>query len=80
MMRKNNIILFLFFISALSNGIAQNIKFDQSDTAIEKRIKTDLYLLASDSLQGREAGTKFEIMARDYIIGKYKAMGRTSRI
>ncbi|MGD0711031.1 MAG: M28 family peptidase, partial [Bacteroidales bacterium] len=75
MMKKNNIILFLFFISALSSGIAQNIRFDQSDTAIERRIKKDLYLLASDSLQGREAGTKYEIMARNYIIGTYKAIG-----
>jgi aminopeptidase YwaD len=72
-MRKSNIILFLLFI--LNAAIGQKVKFDQSDTAIEHRIKKDLYLLASDSLQGREAGTKFEIMARDYIIGKYKEMG-----
>ncbi|PKP04808.1 MAG: hypothetical protein CVU11_03595 [Bacteroidetes bacterium HGW-Bacteroidetes-6] len=38
-------------------------------------MKQNLHVLASDSLQGREAGTQGELMARDYIVGFYKKLG-----
>lgn len=38
-------------------------------------MKTNLYVLASDSLQGREAGTQGELMARDYIVNFFKHLG-----
>jgi hypothetical protein len=59
----------LFILSAYS----QDITFDKQ--AISARLKKDLYFLASDSLQGREAGTKGEIKARDYIVNNYKKIG-----
>jgi Iap family predicted aminopeptidase len=52
--------------------------FDFSDTAVEHRIKKDLYMLASNSFQGREAGTANEIKARDYIIERFKEIGLLS--
>jgi Zn-dependent M28 family amino/carboxypeptidase len=52
--------------------------FDFSDTAVEHRIKKDLYILASDSFKGREAGTVNEIKARNYIIERFKEIGLTS--
>jgi aminopeptidase YwaD len=57
------------------NCRAQNTNFNQNDSAVASRIKSDIFILASDSFEGREAGTEGEIMARDYIISKYKAMG-----
>lgn len=41
------------------------------------RIKQDVFVLASDSFNGREAGTKAEIKARDYIINNFKNCGIT---
>jgi aminopeptidase YwaD len=69
--QKIKCLLFFFFIAASPGVFSQ----DGGKTAIEKRIKEDITLLASDSLIGREAGTYGEIMARDYIISRYKEMG-----
>ena len=69
------IIFVLFFISLFGTVFSQGSVFDQSNSAIEKRLKKDIYLLASDSLQGRESGTASEIMARDYIVSNYKEIG-----
>ena len=54
---------------------AQCIKYDQSNIAVETRLKYDVSILASDSFQGREAGTQGEIMARDYIVSQYQKIG-----
>lgn len=54
---------------------AQTVKYDQSENAITLRLKKDIYLLASDSLMGRETGTAGEKMASDYIISQYKTIG-----
>jgi len=68
-------LILLAFLVFSANAFSQKTVFDQSDSAIVHRIKKDIYLLASDSLQGREAGTNGEIMARDYIVNCYKTMG-----
>jgi aminopeptidase YwaD len=68
---KKVIILFLILPFAVN---AQQV-FDFSDTAVESRLKKDLYFLASDSLKGREAGTANEIIARDYIVNEFKKAG-----
>jgi len=65
-------ILLIYF---LFPAFSQNTKYDQSDQAIEARLKKDIGILASDSLLGREAGTEGEIMARDYIIAQFKEIG-----
>ncbi len=77
---KKNIIRFqtltlLAFFVFVSNLFSQKTYPDQSDSSIVHRIKKDIYLLASDSLQGRETGTKYEIIARDYIVSHYKEIG-----
>jgi hypothetical protein len=61
-----NKIKYFFLFLVLFPAIAKTQKnFDFSDTAVANRIKKDLYVLASDSLKGREAGTKYEIKARE---------------
>jgi aminopeptidase YwaD len=67
-------LLFLFLSFGIA-GTAQTVKFSQDGNSVTARIKKDLYILASDSFMGREAGTEGEIMARDYIISLYKSMG-----
>lgn len=64
------IIFSLFFLST-----AQSQQLDFSHTAMEKRIKKDILFLASDSLGGRESGTHFETMARDYIAAEFLRTG-----
>lgn len=67
-----NIVLSIFLIFS-GSVFSQN--YSQDEAAIALRIKKDLTILASDSLQGREAGTQSEIMARDYIVNAYKTIG-----
>ena len=38
-------------------------------------LKKDVYYLASDSLNGRQTGSKGEQLASDYIITQYKLLG-----
>lgn len=65
----------LFFLTI---SYAQNkAGIDQTKIAIAERIKKDIQILASDSLEGREAGTKGEIMAKDYIVSQFEKMGLT---
>lgn len=56
---------------------AQNSKYNQSDSAVAARLKKDVSVLASDSLEGREAGEDGEMMARQYIVGQFKEIGLT---
>lgn len=71
-MKKILSLLFLFpFV------VSAQQKFDFSDTAVENRLKKDLFFLASDSMKGREAGTVNEIKARDYIITAFQKAGLT---
>jgi aminopeptidase YwaD len=50
-------------------------QYDFSDSAVECRLKKDLFFLASDSLKGRETGTENAIVARDYIVSEFKKAG-----
>lgn len=68
---KKTIILSLLIPFVIN---AQQV-YNFSDSAVEQRLKKDLYFLASDSLKGREAGTANEIIARDYIINEFKQAG-----
>ena len=61
-------------------GIIPNIanaqgKYNFDTQSIENRLKNDIKILASDSLEGRESGTKGEMMAADYIVAKFKEIG-----
>ncbi len=44
----------------------------KADRQMAERIKTDIYYLASDSLQGRRTGSEGERLAGDYIIKRYE--------
>lgn len=57
---KNLIFLIAFVLFQLT-------AFSQSNSLTEEHLRADITLLASDSLQGREAGTIGERMAADYI-------------
>lgn len=49
---------------------------EKDNTAAQiAQIKKDVYLLASDSLQGREVGTEGEKMAASYLAERLKALG-----
>lgn len=72
-MKKISALLFLLFIFFMNASHAQ--KYDQSDSAVQARLKHDDSVLANDSLLGREAGTEGEIKARDYIISNFKEIG-----
>ncbi len=48
--------------------------FSQTTTEIDK-LKTIVYTIAADSMQGREAGTAGEAKARNYILACYEKIG-----
>jgi aminopeptidase YwaD len=49
------------------------------DSQAVQQMRTDVYTLADDSMQGRETGTKGEQMAGAYIVGRFKAIGLAPR-
>jgi aminopeptidase YwaD len=49
--------------------------FDFSDDAVIQRLKDDIYTLASEELEGREAGTEGEQKAADYIKNRMLEIG-----
>jgi hypothetical protein len=59
----------LIFPSVLSG---QQVQFNFDKESVTGRIKTDIYTLAGDSFMGREAGTKGEILAMNYITSKFE--------
>ncbi len=67
----------LFYLAFLNTGLlyCQEKAFSFSDSAILQRLKTDIFILASDSLEGREAGTHGDTMASAYIIDSFRKIG-----
>jgi aminopeptidase YwaD len=63
------LLLFLFGYQLKSQS------YDFTDPSIEQRIKQDIGILSSDSLQGRESGTIGEYMARMYIASQFEEIG-----
>ena len=64
-------LLCFFLIPAFA--FSQNWQFDENSVA--KRLKTDIYVLASDSFEGRETGTKAELKAAAYIADRFREAG-----
>lgn len=58
----------------LSVGFISAQQFDFNDQSRINRIKSDVEILASDSLLGREAGTKGEVMAMNYLAQSFQKM------
>jgi aminopeptidase YwaD len=67
-----SLILCIFSLSFSVSAIAQ------VTPNVIPALQQHISLLASDSLEGREAGTPAEMKAADYIISQYKAIGLTS--
>jgi Iap family predicted aminopeptidase len=63
----------LLAVMLVLRAFSQNYEF--TDAAIQERITKDVTILASDSLQGREAGTAGEYMARMYIAKQFEEIG-----
>ncbi|TSA23810.1 MAG: M20/M25/M40 family metallo-hydrolase [Bacteroidetes bacterium] len=57
----------------------QEFSFSFSDSAILQRLRRDIFILASDSFKGREAGTKGDSLAAGYIINRFRAIGLTPK-
>ncbi len=47
----------------------------ESEAPVKRTMKEDVMVLASDSLQGRETGTSYELLAADYIAKRMKEIG-----
>ena len=63
-MKKFNLFILTLFIS---NVYSQNISNKYAETITSEELKSLLYVYASDSFEGREAGTKGEILAVEFI-------------
>jgi len=71
--RKTSFPFLTFCLAAamLLGGIAPS----QAQQSRLKRLQQHLYFLASDSLQGRLAGSEGGLKARQYIVGQYESIG-----
>ena len=76
-------ILGIFFVSALLfitiNSPAQKnakpIKLKKSEKAVVENLKSHIYYLADDKLEGRRAGTEGETLAAQYVSNQFKEIG-----
>ena len=74
MIKKIIILITVSLISLLGYSQQQAIS-STFDANAKERLKQDVYTLASDSLQGRKAGTKYAKMAADYITQQFTEIG-----
>ncbi|MDR2148448.1 MAG: M20/M25/M40 family metallo-hydrolase [Tannerella sp.] len=58
---------FLFILSAIFSANGQ--------TTLKERLEKHVYTLASDSMQGRKAGTEYARMASEYIVRQWEEIG-----
>jgi aminopeptidase YwaD len=72
---KRILLLLTFFICLTDVIFGQQTKFGSDKKYVSERLKIDIYTLASDSFMGREVGTKGEILAKNYIVDKFKEAG-----
>ena len=66
--------VYLFLLACIP-GFQAFSQFIFSDSSVRERLRHDIYVLASDSLEGREAGTPGEKKAYTYIISRLKEAG-----
>ena len=65
----------LKLIIALSLGTLALFSCKESNVTTTESIKSDIVYLASDSLEGRESGTKGERLAAEYIAKRMQEIG-----
>ena len=63
-MKKFNLLILTLFIS---NVFSQDISNKYAETITSEELKSLIYVYASDSFEGREAGTRGEILAVEFI-------------
>lgn len=66
-------ILFLFLILISECAVGQKLR--KKDKVIIGNLKTEIYYLASDKLEGRRTGTPGEKLAYEYITSQFKNIG-----
>ncbi|MFH0893079.1 MAG: M28 family peptidase [Bacteroidota bacterium] len=71
---KKLFVLFSGIILMTATSVGQTV-FDFSPASVEARIYHDVAVLASDSFQGREAGTEGELKSREYIRNAFENAG-----
>lgn len=69
-MSKRTILFYVVSIFSL-----MMISLPGASQSREERLKNHLYYFASDSLQGRQAGTEYSAKAADYIISEFENIG-----
>ena len=71
---KNSRISFLLAIfTTFSFAQVQPLKYIKSIT--KESLKTNLYVIASDEMEGRDTGSKGQKKAGDYLISQYTKAG-----
>lgn len=73
MIRLGYSIFLTFFL--LSQALTAQVAFDFSDDAVIDRLREDIYTLASEEMEGREAGTEGERKAAAYIKKRMQEIG-----
>ena len=73
-MNKARFLILLATILAGQFVFAQK-KFDFSREAVIERLKQDIYMLASDEFEGREAGAPGEWLAAQYVRDRFQEIG-----
>ena len=62
----------LFLVFLLLSNVTFAQKLSRSDKELIKYLKANVSFLASDSLEGRRAGTNGETLAADFISKKFR--------
>jgi len=73
-MKQKTFLIFLFLSYSLNAQDCSTI-----DKEVVSRIKSDIKILASDLMEGREPGTAGEIKARDFIVERMQDIGLQPR-
>ena len=72
-MKNSSVSFFLAIITVISFAQVQPTKYIKSIT--KESLKTNLYIVASDEMEGRDTGSKGQKKAGDYLISQYSKAG-----
>lgn len=73
---KVSLLVVVFSVFTLAS---QGQKLKKSEKSIVNDLKTTIYFLSDDKLEGRRTGTNGEIIAGNYLAEKFKEMGLTPK-
>lgn len=68
-------ILYTFLLLFVASGGLWSQKLSKSDKKLMESLKAHVSVLSADSMMGRRAGTRGELMAGEYIMNKYREIG-----